>query len=143
MNMGWSRSWSLSLGFGFAVLVALATAHAAPPACAPEIVGPWAGKVLDGGQIKDLSTQFSTQSGELTGSYHVEDSDGGYDGTLTDFSRLGPCAGSFLWHDRNGSGVVRVEFLPDHDRFEGLWGLGAPLTGHIFTGHRYRPAPIS
>jgi hypothetical protein len=119
------------------------TAHAAPPDCAAEIVGPWHGRVLDAGQIKGLETRFSTGSGELTGTYHVEDADGGYDGTLTDFVALGPCAGSFQWHDRNGMGVVRVEFRPERDRFDGQWGDDVPLTDHIFTGFRFRPVPVS
>lgn len=118
-------------------------AHAAPPACAPDIVGPWTGKVLDAGVIKVLRTRFSTNSGELTGTYHVEDADGGYDGTLTDFTPLGSCAGQFLWHDRHGTGVVRVEFRPDRDRFDGEWGGDAPLQDHIFTGRRSRPVPVS
>jgi len=137
--MRWLRLPALIL----ALALSVTAAHAAPPACAPEIVGGWTGKVLDGGAIKELHTQFSTSSGELTGTYHVEDSDGGYDGTLTDFTRTGPCAGSFLWHDRNGSGVVRVDFRPDRDRFDGEWGIETPLMGHIFTGRRFRPTPVS
>jgi hypothetical protein len=121
----------------------LVTARAAPPQCAPEIVGPWTGQVLDAGQVKELRTQFSTRSGELTGAYHVEDADGGYDGTLTDFRPSGTCSGSFLWHDRHGTGVVRVEFRPDRDRFDGEWGDAKPLDHHIFTGRRFRPVPIS
>ena len=65
----------------------------APPACSPDIVGSWTGQVLDGGQIKKLHTEFSTASGELTGTYHVEDADGGYDGTLTDFTPSGALRG--------------------------------------------------
>jgi hypothetical protein len=124
-------------------MLAAPPARAAPPACASEIIGPWHGKVLDAGQIKGLETRFSIRTGELTGTYHVEDTDGGYDGTLTDFVASGPCTGSFLWHDRNGVGVVRVEFRPENDRFDGQWGDGAPLEGHIFTGFRFRPAPVS
>jgi hypothetical protein len=135
--------WLRNLGFIVAFLLHGALAYAAPPACAPDIVGPWTGQVLDAGQIKELRTQFSTRSGALTGSYHVEDADGGYDGTLTDFSPSGPCAGRFLWHDRNGMGVVMVDFRPDRDRFDGEWGEDAPLQGHIFTGRRYRPVPVS
>jgi hypothetical protein len=126
-----------------ALLLCAAVAQAGPPACAPDIVGSWTGQVLDGGRIKELHTQFSTQTGELTGSYHVEDADGGYDGTLTDFEPLGDCAGEFLWHDRNGTGSVRVEFRPERDRFDGLWGDDVPLPEHIFTGHRSRPVPVS
>jgi hypothetical protein len=137
--MRWSRTLSLLL----ALALHAATAHAGPPACAPDIVGPWTGKVLDNGQVKDLRTRFSVSSGELTGSYHVDDTDGGYDGTLTDFTPSGSCAGAFLWHDRNGTGVVRVDFRPDRDRFDGEWGEDAPLLGHIFTGRRFRPIPIS
>jgi hypothetical protein len=118
-------------------------AFAGSPACAPEIVGHWTGRVLDGGRIKQLGTQFSVQSGELVGTYRVEDADGGYAGTLTDFTPSGPCAGQFLWHDRNGTGVVQVDFRPDHDRFDGIWGDGEPLPQQIFTGRRYRPVPVS
>jgi hypothetical protein len=136
--------WSHSLGFILALPLLYATqAHSAPPACAPDIIGPWTGQVLDGGRIKELRTQFSTRSGKLTGAYHVEDADGGYDGTLSDFTPSGPCAGEFLWHDRHGTGVVHVEFRPDRDRFDGSWGDNTPLEDHIFTGRRYRPAPIS
>jgi hypothetical protein len=116
---------------------------AAPPACAPEIVGPWIGKVLDEGRIKELRSRFSVHTGSLTGTYHVEDETGGYDGTLTDFIPSGPCEGQFLWHDRHGTGVVRVDFRPDRDRFDGDWGDEIPLPDHIFTGRRYRPVPVS
>jgi hypothetical protein len=135
--------WSRAFGFIIAVLPFVATAHAGSLTCAPDIVGRWTGQVLDGGQIKQLGTQFALQSGELTGTYHVEDVDGGYAGTLTDFTPSGACAGTFLWHDRNGTGVVQVNFRPDRDRFEGDWGDEEPLAGHIFTGYRYRPVPVS
>lgn len=135
--------WSGVLGLLLALTFHAAAASAGPPACAPDIVGSWTGQVLDAGQIKQLRTQFSARSGALTGTYHVEDAEGGYDGTLSDFTPSGACAGQFLWHDRNGTGVVRVEFRPDLDRFDGEWGDDAPLRGHIFTGRRYRPVPIS
>jgi hypothetical protein len=135
--------WSYALSLILIVLLCAIVAHAAPPACAPEIVGPWTGKVLDAGVIKQLRTDFSTRSGALIGAYHVEDPDGGYDGTLTDFTPSGTCAGQFLWHDRHGTGVVRVEFHPERDRFDGLWGDDEALKGHIFTGRRYHPVPIS
>jgi hypothetical protein len=137
--MRWSRAFSCII----AALSLAATANAGSPACAPDIVGLWTGQVLDGGQIKQLGTRFALQSGELTGTYHVEDADGGYAGTLTDFTPSGTCAGQFLWHDRNGTGIVQVNFRPDRDRFEGDWGDDEPLPGHIFTGYRYRPVPVS
>ena len=136
-------TWLRNLGFIVFFLLHGALACAGPPACSPDIVGPWTGQVLDAGQIKELRTQFSTRSGALTGSYHVEDADGGYDGTLTDFTPTSSCGGRFLWHDRNGMGVVTVDFRPDRDRFDGEWGEDAPLQGHIFTGRRYRPVPVS
>ena len=98
---------------------------------------------MDAGQIKELHTQFSIRTGKLTGTYHVDDADGGYDGTLTDFTKSGACSGQFLWHDRNGTGMVRIEFRPDRDRFDGEWGDDTPLKDHIFTGRRYRPVPVS
>lgn len=125
------------------LLLWAAAAAAAPPACSPAIVGPWSGVVWDAGEIKDLATRFSTASGELTGIYHVDGKDGGYDGVLTDFSASGPCAGTFRWRDRHGEGVVRVDFRPDNDRFDGEWGTGAPIPGYIFTGRRSRPVPLS
>ena len=117
--------------------------RASPPACAPDIVGPWTGQLWDRGEIKELRTNFSIRSGELTGTYHVEDDDGGYDGTLTGFQPSGPCAGSFQWHDRDGDGVVRVDFRPERDRFDGEWGRDSPLKDHVFTGRRSRPVPLS
>jgi hypothetical protein len=39
--------------------------------------------------------------------------------------------------------VVRVEFRPERDRFDGEWGEDSPLENHIFTGRRYRPVPVS
>ena len=114
-----------------------------PPACAPEIVGPWSGKVWDQGRLKDLDTTFSVKSGELTGIYRVHDDEGGYEGTLTDFTPSGPCAGLFHWHDRHGDGVVSVVFRPDRDRFDGEWGTVAPLENYVFNGRRFRPAPTS
>lgn len=135
--------WSCALAVVFVLASWASPTIAAPPACAPELVGSWTGKVLDAGQIKELHTVFSTATGALTGTYHVEDANGGYDGTLTDFTPTGPCAGQFLWHDRNGTGVVRVDFRPDRDRFDGEWGIDVPFPDHIFTGFRYRPVPVS
>lgn len=135
--------WFRALAYIIATLSYAAAAYAGSPACAPDIVGQWSGQVLDGGQIKQLGTQFALRSGELTGTYHVEDADGGYTGTLTDFTPSGACAGQFLWHDRNGTGVVQVDFRPDRDRFDGFWGDDEPLLGQIFTGYRYRPEPVS
>jgi hypothetical protein len=135
--------WLGSFAFILALLTQVHATLAAPPACAPEVVGPWTGKVLDAGQIKELRTQFSIGTGELTGTYHVEDPDGGYDGTLTAFTPSGPCAGQFLWRDRHGTGVVRLEFRPERDRFDGQWGEATPLADHIFTGRRSRPVPVS
>ena len=125
------------------LLLWASTTCAAPPACAPEIVGSWSGLVWDSGQLKDLRSSFSTGSGELAGTYHVDDDAGGYDGTLSDFAPSGPCAGTFQWHDRHGDGVVRVDFRPERDRFDGEWGVEVPLRGYIFTGRRFRPAPVS
>jgi hypothetical protein len=135
--MRWSRA------FGFIIALLPYAAYAGSPACAPDVVGHWTGQVVDGGRIKQLGTQFSVQSGELTGSYQVEDADGGYAGTLTDFTPSGACAGQFQWHDRNGSGVVQVNFRPDRDRFDGFWGDDEALPEQIFTGRRYRPVPVS
>jgi hypothetical protein len=125
------------------MLISVGVARAGPPDCSPDIVGSWTGKVLDAGEIKELRTEFSTRTGALTGTYHVDGADGGYDGTLTDFTPSGACAGRFLWHDRHGTGVVQVDFRPDRDRFDGYWGDDVPFMDHIFTGRRYRPVPIS
>ena len=135
--------WFGTLAYSLVMLSFAAAAHAGSPTCAADIVGQWTGQVLDGGQIKQLGTQFALRSGELTGTYHVGDAGGGYSGTLTDFTPSGACAGQFLWHDRNGTGVVQVQFRPERDRFDGFWGDEAPLLGQIFTGYRYRPAPVS
>ena len=125
------------------LLLTAAPARAAPPVCAPDIVGPWSGKVWDEGKIKDLDTHFSIRDGALSGTYHVHDETGGYDGTLTDFSPSGPCDGLFHWHDRHGDGVVSVHFRPDKDRFDGEWGTQAPVEDLLFNGRRFRPAPTS
>ena len=72
--MRWSRSLgSRRQGFALALLLYAVAAHAGPPACAPDIVGPWTGHVLDEGRIKELRTRFSILTGALTGTYHVED----------------------------------------------------------------------
>ena len=118
-------------------------AWAAVPGCAPDLVGPWSGKVWDAGVLKALRTRFSVASGVLTGTYRVEDGPDVYDGTLTDFVASGACAGTFRWRDRHGEGVVWVDFRPDQDRFDGEWGDTAPMTGYIFNGRRFRPVPIS
>jgi hypothetical protein len=135
--------WFRVFGCMIAALPYAASADAGSPVCAPAIVGQWTGQVLDNGRIKQLGTQFVLRSGELTGTYRVEAADGSYTGTLTDFTPSGACAGQFLWHDRNGTGVVQVDFRPDRDRFDGFWGDDVPLLGQIFTGYRYRPVPVS
>ncbi len=135
--------WLPAIGLAVLHLSFTTASRASPPTCAPDIVGPWTGQVWDAGRVKELRTQFTTGSGILTGTYHVEDTEGGYDGTLTDFTPSGVCAGRFLWHDRNGVGVVWVDFRPERDRFDGEWGDEAPLKDHIFTGRRYRPVPVS
>ena len=145
--MMWRRSpvawvWN-AVGAGILLLAGLAPAMAGAPSCAPDIAGPWTGKIWDRGQIKVLHTDFTVRNGELTGVYEVEDDEGGYKGTLTDFAVSGDCAGSFFWHDRDGTGVVRVDFRPMKDRFDGEWGNDRPRDGMFFNGRRVRPPSVS
>ena len=57
--MRWSRfRWSYHLPWlllGLVLWTSAATAYAEPPACAPDVVGPWTGEVLDAGQVLVLA----------------------------------------------------------------------------------------
>ncbi len=118
-------------------LICTAPAWAGSPrGCEGDITGLWDGHVMDGGMLARLKSMFALNGGELTGAYHIDNLSGSYDGTLTDFSPLGPCSGVFVWHDKYGSGMVEIIFMPRIGRFDGRWGAPVPEINRIFDGLR-------
>jgi hypothetical protein len=111
--------------------------------CFTSSVGPWRGPVWNRYGLQTMDTEFQAgPDGTLTGSYRIHDWQP-FDGTLTDFRRTGPCEADFVWHDRDGSGVVHIRFEPDSGRFIGTWGQTAPVPDLLFNGYRVGPDVIS
>ena len=102
---------------------AAAQAPADPPWVA-DVVGHYAGKIRNAGEIQCHITDFTLKDGHLVGHYHIEDAEP-FDGDMTDFVPEAENAGTFTWRDRYGVGREFVVFSPDHTSFTGAWGLDA------------------
>ena len=107
------------------LLVAWTAAAAAQPQASPgwvaDVVGDYAGKIRNAGQIQCHYTRFALQGGRLVGHYRIEDAEP-FEGELTDFQPETENAGSFTWTDRYGVGKEFVIFAIDHGSFTGAWG---------------------
>ena len=98
---------------------------------------------VNGAGLQTMDTTFQVGSdGALIGRYHIHDFVP-FDGTLTELRRTGDCEADFVWHDRDGTGVVHIRFEPQLGRFLGRWGTNQPLPGLEFNGYRTGPPPIS
>jgi hypothetical protein len=112
-------------------------------ACLADSAGAWRGPVWNGAGLQTMDTTFQVGSdGALIGRYHIHDFVP-FDGTLTELRRTGDCEADFVWHDRDGTGVVHIRFEPQLGRFLGRWGTNQPLPGLEFNGYRTGPPPIS
>lgn len=111
-------------------------------ACASDILGAWAGPVVDAGVIGRLASEFIERNGDLVGQYHIDTEGLEYDGTLERFHATGPCEGDFVWNDQFGIGVLHIVFSLDGRRFDGFWGRNTPLPGQIFNGRREMSKPV-
>jgi hypothetical protein len=127
------------------VLVLLA---AAPPAlaaddCFATSVGAWRGPVWNGSGLEVMETEFhAAVDGTLAGRYRIHDGVP-FDGTLSGFHQTGTCEADFVWHDRDGTGVVHIRFEPALGRFIGSWGDTHAATNLVFDGYRFGPEVIS
>jgi hypothetical protein len=128
-----------------AILLALS---AAPPAlaleaCFSQSIGSWRGPVWNRLGLQNMDSDFEiAPDGTLLGHYRIHDAVA-FDGTLTDFRQTGACEADFVWHDRDGSGVVHIRFEPELGRFIGTWGDTAPNPALVFNGYRFRPDVVS
>jgi hypothetical protein len=128
-----------------AILVLLAPAPQAMAldACFTQSLGPWRGPVWNRVGLQTMETRFHAgPDGTLEGDYRIHDAEA-FDGTLTGFRQTGPCEADFIWHDRDGSGTVRIRFEPERGRFIGRWGASDPAPALIFDGFRTGPDLVS
>ena len=112
-----SRAWLLLA----ALSLPAAAQPAADPAWVADVVGHYAGKVRNAGQLQCHYTDFALQDGRLVGHYRIEDVEP-FEGELTDFVPEAENAGTFTWTDRFGVGQEFVVFAVDHASFSGAWG---------------------
>ena len=91
------------------LLFAPGAARAADPAWVADVVGHYAGKIRNAGQIECHYTDFALQDGHLVGHYRIEDAEP-FEGELTDFVPETENAGTFTWTDRYGVGREFVVF---------------------------------
>ena len=101
--------------------VAAAAQPAADPAWTADVVGDYAGKIRNAGQLQCHYTRFELKGGRLVGHYRIEDAEP-FEGELTDFHSEAENAGTFTWTDRYGAGKEFVIFALDHTSFTGAWG---------------------
>ena len=113
------RAGPLLVGF---LLLAPGAARAADAAWVADVVGHYAGKIRNAGQIECHYTDFALQDGHLVGHYRIEDAEP-FEGELTDFVPETENAGTFTWTDRYGVGREFVVFAIDHGSFSGAWGV--------------------
>jgi hypothetical protein len=127
------------------ILMALSVAPKAMAldACFSQSTGSWRGPVWNRVGLQIMETEFQAgPDGTLSGQYRIHDAVP-FDGTLSEFHQTGPCQAEFTWHDRDGSGTVRIIFEPERGRFIGRWGAPDPAPALIFDGYRTRPNVVS
>ena len=120
------RAWLLLIGLTAVVAIpgqaqAQPEAGATDPAWVAQMVGRFAGTVLNAGKMECHYTTFSLQDGHLVGHYRIQD-DEPFEGELTNFVPGGEGRGTFTWTDRYGVGVEFVIFAADYSSFTGAWG---------------------
>lgn len=113
------RAWALLIGLA---AIQPAAAQPAEPGWVADVVGHYAGKILNAGQTECHATDFTLKDGHLVGHYRIEDTDP-FEGELTDFVPEAENAGTFTWTDRFGVGKEFVIFGIDHGSFSGAWGV--------------------
>ncbi len=125
------------------LLLATAPRAMALDACFTESLGVWRGPVWNRIGLQTMETRFQLgPDGTLVGDYRIHDNVP-FDGTLTEFHQTGPCQAEFTWHDRDGTGTVRIRFEPERGRFIGRWGASDPAPALIFDGFRTGPDLVS
>jgi hypothetical protein len=108
-------------------------------ACFAGSLGPWRGPVWNGRSLQVMETEYEPgPDGTLVGHYRIHD-DIPFDGTLSDFRRIGDCEAEFTWTDRDGTGLVHIRFEPQLGRFIGSWGRAEPEPSLVFNGYRIGP----
>ena len=113
------RAWAFLIGLA---AIQPAAAQPAEPGWVADVVGHYAGKILNAGQTECHATDFTLKDGRLVGHYRIEDTDP-FEGELTDFVPEAENAGPFTWTDRFGVGKEFVIFGIDHGSFSGAWGV--------------------
>jgi hypothetical protein len=100
------------------------------------IVGQYFGHLNNDSTV--TTTFFLSPEGELSGTYHADQS-GGYDGTLDQCSMYSPTAIGFIWHDRFGYGSFGANFSSDFKSFRGSWceGTVTPVPATLNYGHSW------
>lgn len=87
-----------------------------------DVVGAYQGVVWSGGDVVPVTTRFHFGAhGALEGSYTFLDQGQPSDGTLTHARIEGDRFVVFIWHDKDGYGVLEVTFAKDGSSFEGAW----------------------
>ena len=133
----------LTLACAILTLVSAAPPALALDACFAASAGPWRGPVWNGAGLETMETDFQAASdGGLAGHYRIHDAVP-FDGTLTDFRETGNCEADFIWHDRDGTGIVHIRFEPQLGRFIGHWGSTEPVPHLLFNGYRFGPDVVS
>ena len=97
------------------------------------------GEILNGEKLQPVVTHFTrTTTGQLTGTYLMGDEDGNEETVVT--GKLSDCLGDATavltcqWHDKYGSGFLRIMFSSDYKSFTGYWGVHQKMTLYPWNG---------
>jgi hypothetical protein len=97
------------------------------------------GQILNGEELQPVVTLFTrTSTGKIAGRYVMGEEDGDQETIVT--GRLSDCLGDAIavltcqWHDKYGSGFVRIMFSSDYRSFTGYWGTHKQMTLYPWNG---------
>ncbi|MDP2153951.1 MAG: hypothetical protein Q8J66_09880 [Methylotenera sp.] len=113
----------------FCLIVLVSACATNQPNALQNLSGTYIGQVVSVINIP-IKTEFSVNDkGVRSGQYVMTEQDGTLvSGTLDEFKQEGPYTLLVSWHDKYGSGKLRMLFSQQQLLFKGLWGHHADST---------------
>jgi len=128
-------------------LIVLMVGLVAPSALAEtgwleQVPGSYSGEVSGEDYTDPVITEFIlTPEGRILGSYVIAEPSDTEEtelvlGLLTDCEAIAVPRLNCTWHDRYGSGSLKMTFADDFSSFEGRWNIASEVESYPWTGQR-------
>ena len=122
----------------FLFLIVSSISYGAENTLFNKIQGVYAGQIASGEEMVPVLTAFTIdKKGVLIGAYAMDEVEGLEIGALTVLKKESPYTVSMRWHDKYGTGTVRLLFSEDYVLFSGFWGYEDSPASLYWDGEKY------